>query len=100
MYLSDIGNKFTSECLKKAIVQFMVHSQMTDQPFCYCCTVEQLVEDYRSDDCNHCPCNDDMLLMVTLYSYDKTYPIEGIGLNDDIEFQDLMEAISPDKLKI
>ena len=98
MFLSDIKNKLTVECLKNSTVQFVVDSSIKDKAFVYCCSIKDLVLDWYSDECNYCPCNDDTLLMATIYSEGKAYPIEGIGLNEDIVFENLMDSIGVHRL--
>ena len=59
----------------EAIVQFMTTSSFLDRPFTYCCTVQELYDDW-TEEANHCPENGDMILMCTFYVDDKAYPID------------------------
>lgn len=93
MTLDDIKTNFTREELNKSTIQFMALSEHFDyRPYTYCCSVYGLITDWWND-CNFCPENDAMLLMATLYSNGKAYPIKYIGLDDSITFESLMIAL-------
>lgn len=94
---------------ENADVFFMTVSDYKPYPFCYCCNVKELYNDWM-DEANNCPENDAMLLQVVFYmqnndiksagagtwekvDYTKALPITNIGLNTDITFEDLMIQI-------
>lgn len=76
----------------EAVVQFMTTGSFLDRPFTYCCTVQELCDDWM-DEANHCPENGDILLMCTFYVDDKAYPIESAGLDECNDFENLMRKI-------
>lgn len=94
---------------KKTDVFFMVLSKTRDNPFCYCCNVKELYNDWM-EDAENCPENDAQLLQVVFYVqkevtvqgtgnwdeeliFTETQPVTDIGLNQDISFDNLMEQI-------
>lgn len=91
MYFPEIKRHKRKEILDGTI-QFITSSSYLDRPFAYCCNVNDLISDWYRD-CNNCPENGEILLQVTLYINDKAYPIEGIGLNEDVTFETLMQAL-------
>lgn len=92
MWLSEIKNiPYTKLVL--ASIQFMVVSNNRYPiPYAYCCKVDDLINDWWGD-CNFVPENDATLLSATLYVNGNAYPIERVGLNEDITFETLMEAL-------
>lgn len=93
MLLSNIKKSFTRREIDTSTIQFMVASEhFDDRPYAYCCNVRHLLDDWHSD-CNYCPENNAMLLMATLYRHGDVYPIAQVGLNEDITFETLMEAL-------
>lgn len=93
MLLTSIKKNFTRKEIDTSIIQFMVKSEyFEDRPYTYCCNVKHLIDDWYGD-CNNCPENDAMLLMATMYRQGVAYPICNIGLNDDITFETLMNAL-------
>ena len=83
----------------EAIVQFMTTSSSLDRPFTYCCTVQELYDDWM-EEANHCPENGDMILMCTFYADDKAYPIESTGLDECNDFENLMRKIEMSLRKV
>lgn len=76
----------------EAIVQFMTTSSFLDCLFIYCCTVQELYNDWMNE-AYHCPENGDMILMCTFYVDGKAYPIENTGLDECNDFENLMRKI-------
>lgn len=96
MYLYELKN-IPREKLNSAIIQFMVNSEYFPyKPFTYCCNIKELFNDWYGD-CVNCPENYAMLLSATLFMDGVAYPIEHIGLNDDITFETLMRSIEESK---
>ena len=96
MYLYELKN-ISREKLNSAVIQFMVISEyFSYKPFTYCCNVKELFNDWY-EDCVNCPENDATLLFATLFIDGIAYPIEHVGLNDDITFETLMRAIEESK---
>lgn len=94
MMLASIKKNFTRREIDTSTIQFMVKSDyFSDRPYAYCCNVKHLIDDWYGE-CNNCPENDAMLLMATLYRQGNVYPITQIGLNEDITFETLMNALA------
>lgn len=74
------------------VVQFMTTSSFLDRPFTYCCTAQELYDDWM-DEANCCPENGDIVLMCTFYDNGKAYPIESAGLDESNDFENLMRQI-------
>lgn len=74
------------------VVQFMTTSSFLGRPFTYCCTAQELYDDWM-DEANCCPENGDIILMCTFYSDGKAYPIESTGLDESNDFENLMNKI-------
>jgi hypothetical protein len=91
MYLPEI-KRYERKDILNGEVQFITISSYLDRPFSYCCNIKDLISDWYGD-CNNCPENGEMLLQATLYMNGKAYPIEGVGLNEDITFETLMQAL-------
>lgn len=93
MLLSNIKGMFNKREIETSTIQFMAKSEhLNDRPYAYCGNVKRLIDDWNGD-CNFVPENDAMLLMVTLYRHGNVWPIAQIGLDENITFETLMEAL-------
>lgn len=94
---------------EKTSVFFMVDDSCRDFPFCHCCSLQTLYDDWM-DEALICPENDAQLLQVVFYTqeevdvqgvgnwtetieYTKVQPIENIGSNVRVTFKQLMTEI-------
>lgn len=90
MKMYEVSEFITSN--PNAVVQLMTTSSFLNHPFAYCCTAQELYDDWM-DEASHCPENGDMILMCTLYIDNKAYPIESTGLDECNDFENLMRKI-------
>ena len=93
MILDRIKKLYTRKEIDAFIIQFMAKSDyFEDRSYTYCGNVKHLIKDWHGE-CNNCPENDAMLLMVTLYRQGIAHPIEQIGLDENITFETLMRTL-------
>ena len=77
MKMYEVSEFITSN--PNAVVQLMTTSSFLNHPFAYCCTAQELYDDWM-DEASHCPENGDMNMTVlpdTVMSETKTLLVLG-----------------------